>query len=437
MDSYSLHPKAKIVYKTTGKHHFFGYYDKSPWSADGKYLLSLEADFIDRLPTEKDKASIKVFDLESGNSKVIAETHAWNWQQGCMLQWSGKDPNRYVIYNNFANNQFVSVIFNKIDKKIEKIIPFPVYAVHPNGEYALSLNFSLIDKVREGYGYKGEIVKHEEGIYFVNLKTGDYDLVLSLAQLRGFDPIGSMNEGKHWIDHITFNPSGTRLVFLHRWQLKNGGMHSRLCAISFDLITKDPIKFPPYILSDSSMASHFTWKSDDELLVWARPNNIAASIGKNSTLHKLLVPIYHSFFRSSRIRQKISGDALLLFTFDGENYSKRFAPIGAGVITEDGHATFSPDKNWLLTDTYASKDNMRKLLLFNLGSKKLIEVGRFYALLDPKFGIKADFASSNLRCDLHPRWNSDGTQICIDSVHEGSRQVYVIDVSEIVKNPSL
>jgi len=33
------------------------------------------------------------------------------------------------------------------------------------------------------------------------------------------------------------------------------------------------------------------------------------------------------------------------------------------------------------------------------------------------------------RCDLHPRWRPDGKMLAFNSVHEGSRQVYVIDVS--------
>jgi len=34
---------------------------------------------------------------------------------------------------------------------------------------------------------------------------------------------------------------------------------------------------------------------------------------------------------------------------------------------------------------------------------------------------------------LHPRWNRDGLAVCIDSVHEGERQMYVIDVSQIAR----
>jgi hypothetical protein len=53
------------------------------------------------------------------------------------------------------------------------------------------------------------------------------------------------------------------------------------------------------------------------------------------------------------------------------------------------------------------------------------EVGRFKT--DPRLR-KVN------RCDLHPRWRQDGMQICIDSVHEGARQIYVVDVSGLTGN---
>ena len=37
----------------------------------------------------------------------------------------------------------------------------------------------------------------------------------------------------------------------------------------------------------------------------------------------------------------------------------------------------------------------------------------------------------DIRCDLHPRWSPDGQAVTFDSVHGGTRQIYVVDVSEI------
>ena len=51
-------------------------------------------------------------------------------------------------------------------------------------------------------------------------------------------------------------------------------------------------------------------------------------------------------------------------------------------------------------------------------------------------GLRADLGAFHappefdgpLRVDLHPRWNRDGTALCIDSVHEGTRQMYTVDL---------
>src|SRR5439155_9256544 len=70
------------------RHHSFGYYDKTPWDASGRYLLALEAPFCDRSPGPRDVATLGVVDLlESERFIPFGETRAWNWQQGCMLQW--------------------------------------------------------------------------------------------------------------------------------------------------------------------------------------------------------------------------------------------------------------------------------------------------------------------------------------------------------------
>ena len=397
-----------------GKHHFFGYYDKCPWSKNERFLLTLETDLIDRLPTEEDVASVGIIDLEGDKKfKKLAETRAWNFQQGCMLQWLGPDFNERIIFNDFRNNRFVSVIFNIKTDKEEKEIPFPIYAVHPSGEFALSVDFSLLNKMREGYGYKGRAINPGEGIYSINLENNEKN------------NIAFLDVGQSWVDHITFNPSGNKFAFLHRFKLKSGGFFSQFCVASADHKTID---IKNSVLLTSGMASHFVWKNDKEILIWARPPGTPAKVGKNKFIKKLILPVYHAFVHSADLRQKISGDGFLLFNIESRNFEK----VGNGILIEDGHASFSPDKSRLLTDTYAGRNKMRKLFLFNLLSKKLTEVRSFYALPDKKFQVKGDWDSSNLRCDLHPRWNRDGTQVCIDSVHEGIRQIYVFDVSDIL-----
>ena len=109
--------------------------------------------------------------------------------------------------------------------------------------------------------------------------------------------------------------------------------------------------------------------------------------------------------------------------FNDEDHSIHI--IGEGILTEDGHCSYSPDRQWVLNDTYPDSYDMRTLLLFKPDNEKRINLARLYSPKKKWWG--------EIRCDLHPRWNRDGTQICIDSVHSGERQLYISDIQDFLK----
>src|SRR4051812_7034687 len=52
---------------TTGpKHHFFGYYDKTPWDKTGRYLLAHEVGFAARDPNPGEPLTVGMVDLKDG-----------------------------------------------------------------------------------------------------------------------------------------------------------------------------------------------------------------------------------------------------------------------------------------------------------------------------------------------------------------------------------
>ena len=67
--------------------YFFGYYDMSPESPDGTKVLVNKPRFIDHMPMVDDELEIGYIDLTAKSFNKIAETHAWNFQEGCRLQW--------------------------------------------------------------------------------------------------------------------------------------------------------------------------------------------------------------------------------------------------------------------------------------------------------------------------------------------------------------
>ena len=98
--------------------------------------------------------------------------------------------------------------------------------------------------------------------------------------------------------------------------------------------------------------------------------------------------------------------------------------LGNGILDYDGHGTFSPDKKWMVTDTYPSKGlNEQKLYLMDMRTEAVLPLGRY--IHSPAFRDNGKDA----QCDLHPRWSPNSDMIGFNSVTTGSRQVYVIKLA--------
>ena len=370
-------------------HHYFGYYDKSPWDATGQYLLALEVPFADRPPTPDDTATLGLVDLAAGNAfEPIAQTHAWNWQQSTMLQWLPSAADRLIIYNDRIDDQFVSVIRDVHSGKTTTL-PRPIYAVSRDGKSAVTLNFARVHQTRPGYGYVGlrdpwedDPYPDEDGIYWMDLTTGENRLIISLDQIVALAPHTQAVGAKHWFNHLLFSPDDSRFIFLHRWgawEERHGHQMYTARLDGSDL----------YCVVDN-LVSHFDWCNPQQILAWAR--------------------------------QEDTGDHYYLFT----DKSPEVEIVGAEVLTTDGHCSYSPNREWILTDTYPDvpgEEGYQTLILYRPEDERRVDVGQFSSIERPL---------EQLRCDLHPRWNRDGTQVCFDSTHEGDRQMYVVDVTEVV-----
>jgi len=190
-----------------------------------------------------------------------------------------------------------------------------------------------------------------------------------------------MEGAEHWFNHLLFNPDGSRFIFLHRWRKGNRGWWTRMFTANTD-------GSKLHLVADHGMVSHFVWRDPTHILAWSREPERGNR--------------YHLYM----------------------DRTDEVEVVGEGILTTDGHCSYSPDKRWILTDTYPDKDRMRTLILYNPEQRRRVDIGRFFAPRE---------LDGEIRCDLHPRWSRDGKQVCIDSVHEGSRQVYVLDVSDIVQ----
>jgi hypothetical protein len=406
-----------------GQHHFFGYYDKSAWDRSGRYVLAQQVPAMDAVLTPGLAAEVGYFDLRDGDRfHRLDATTAWNWQMGSQLQWLDGRTAPQVIYNVRSGGAasiypgFASRICN-LETGEKTDLPLPVYVVAPDSRYALCVDYRRLYVTHQTIGYSEHggpfslpLAPAEDGIHRMDLATGEARLVLSYRRLREFHPRPSMDKAIHWVSHVEINPSASRVLLLHRWTervedetcflhrlitVNPDGSDLRLLECSDHPLPQLADDFDPNAVGtfdyekSEYQISHPLWQDDEHIIVWGP--------------------------HAGRIRYHLYHDSA----------GGRVEVVGEGVLVENGHMTFSPvDKRWLLSDTYPDAlTHERILFLFDMQRGVRHDLGSFHA--DP--GL-----SKENRCDLHPRWSRDGLQVCIDSVHEAARQMYVIDVSAIV-----
>jgi len=380
-------PLARAV---TGDGHFFtGYYDICPWNATGELLLVLKVPFMDRPPAAGDVAEIGVVETASGKYRKVTETRAWNFQQGCFSQWLPTAADRTFIYNDLLRYNFVSVVYD-LEEGVQRILPRPIGAVSANGRYGLTLNFARLFRTRPGYGYAGvsdpcaaENHPALDGVGLLDLETGEHRVIVTVAEAYAMlGKPASMLHQEMWFNHVYFNTNDTRVSFLCRWRTLKGGWMTEFFTAGLD--GTDLRRLAP-----REMTSHYDWRDEKTILAWAR------------------VPP--------------KGDRFWLVP-DGDGDCE---VVGEGAMTGDGHCSYSSDRRWILNDTYPDREKSeRQLYLWDVENRRRVDLGRYFS--HPKI-------SGEIRCDLHPCWNRDDAQVCFDSIHEGRRGVYVVDVSSITK----
>jgi len=387
------HLPVKRVTPADGNQYFFGYFDKSPWNpADGR-LLAHKATFCNRQPRHGDQVELGT--IEDGRFIPHAVTSAWCWQQGCMLQWFDKDT---IIYNDLddEHDHYVARLLN-LKSGAKRTIHRPIYCLSPDRKYAISLDFARLDRERPGYGYSGTwsplLEKgwpSDDGLWLVDLEKDTSTLSVSLARIcRDYPGLGS-DQAPSWFNHILISPDSKRFAFFHRWR-RFGPWGPGVLSHITHMFTANLDGTGLYPLNLEDMSSHYVWVDNNHIINFSR--------------------------------RFADGDRYHLFT-DQTNEVKTIAADWFRT-TGDGHCAYSLDKRWMLTDSYpALDDNCRGLFLYDIQNDKGYEVGRFFA--DPAYITPA-------RCDLHPRLSADNRTICFDSIHEGYRGIYLMDVSELTQ----
>ena len=380
-----------------GIHHFFGYYDLPAADAAGRHLVH-RVGFRDRFPRPGDAAVLGWTPLPADGAgrdgcapiHEFGETTAWNFQQGSMLQWL-PEPDT-CLYNIFEEGRFAACAHNLRTGRRQRL-PMAVANVARDGTRALCINMARLYAFRPGYGYEecpdpfaAENAPEADGVFLMDLSTGTVRQILSLAEIAAhLEQAGEPVAGKKLlINHITFNPSASRFLFLLRSFPGRPGSPWATWLLTADA-TGGGLRLHPVW----GMASHYHWRDDDGMLFWA---NTAAA-----------------------------GEAQLILISDQTGERR---PVDRVFFRADGHCSHHPSLDWILYDSYpdaSTPDHRRALQLYDVRRSRGLTLGHFRSEQLPP-------GAGDLRCDLHPRWMPDGRSITFDSIHEGYRAAYWMDL---------
>lgn len=342
---------------------FVGFYDVCPWNE------SMDQFLLHELCGEE----LAIVVLEEGTKREVAKTSAWNYQQGSRAQWH-PTMEGVVVFNDFDGRNPVTRIVD-IDGEQLKRYEGHVQAVNPTGGDLLSVDYRRYDRNSPAYGYGhddgGSLAKPaEDGIVRVDT-DGSREVIVPFSMLIS-DAGSEVEPGRHYVHHALYSPDGDRFVFLHRWREGNR-RRTRLCVSDLTGEVKE-------VLAHDSL-SHYSWLDDNRLFLWG------GSMEYGRGYHVVNVD------------------------------TGRLECVSKLNAFGDGHPSVSPNRDWVVMDTYPDRTRVRSLWLYNVQSEGLVCIGEFFSPFE--------FDGSN-RCDLHPRWSPDAEYVSIDSAHEKKRSVHII-----------
>jgi hypothetical protein len=367
--------------KENPSHTGFWFYDEFQFDKTDRYMLGMKVHFSDREVQADDVGEIGYFDLEQNNEwNSIGKTTAWNWQQGCRLQWRPNSDE--IVWNDHNDDKtgFVCRVYNFKTKEY-RTLPNMIYDISSDGKYALLHDFSRMKHA--GTSYAGvpdpyESLKYTNKIFIekMDMETGEIQKLVHLEQLANIAfPNGYDGNTNLYFFREGWNPSGTRFITFLR-NMDSPNRHVSGWSIASD---GSDIR---YFFDNPS---HHVWANDSVLF----EGRYFATIPDDG---------------SGKIQEPIA---------------KVDANIDPTILPE-------PYSDWILGDTYVL-DGVQHLFLFHKPTKLFVPLAR----------LKGTAAHDGIfRVDLHARCSRDGRKVSIDATHEGlGRQLYLIDIGYILDNP--
>lgn len=380
------------------KHHFFGYIGQCqtiPWNASGRYILGLEIDRIDRMPKPEEAATIFLVDTQANNMIIkLDKTHAWNPQQGAMFYWNPLAAKTQFFFNDrdVRTGKVFTVLYD-IEKN-ERIreyrfddTPIGNGGVAVDGSAWLGINYGRLARLRLVTGYpealdwsKDEIAPKNDGIFIIDIVTGEKKLLVSYYQLdqkiREIKP--KLNHSGLFINHTLWNREASKVYFFARsgWSGSGGDKNNVPFSVNAD--------GTGLTMHEIHIGGHPEWGAEENMLIGSERN------------------------------EDRSKDRQILYNVDTKKITGQ---LGNPEIfpKPEGDISLSPDGNWFANGYGKNGHNFYTI----------------YSMADGAYvksaGISKGSYSGDIRIDPAPRWNRTNDAILVPGIAEnGTRQMFII-----------
>lgn len=306
-----------------------------------------------------------------------------------MAQWL---PDGRLVWNDREGDRFVARLHD-VTLGTTRTLDRPVYALDPLGRWALSVNMARLDGARPGYGYTGgsgarlgEAAPEDDGVWRVDLATGEARLILSLHDAVRFLRRRLPREERrphrsgalvHWFNHVKVSPDGRRFTVKLRWRAADlKGPWTGLMGVSLTCGTGG---------SDLRLlargTSHVMWLDAERLYLWHQARGAFATIRDAAP--------------------------------EGADRAEPYPDLITANV-HFRHAVGAPH-----------------LAVYDTPYREEVELH----LLDRRDGTATRLtrfpghqpAHGPFRCDLHPVPSASGDRIVVTSLRDGGRQLYVVE----------
>mmetsp|Transcript_29183 Transcript_29183/g.59185 ORF Transcript_29183/g.59185 Transcript_29183/m.59185 type:complete len:588 (-) Transcript_29183:507-2270(-) len=388
------------------KHHMFGYIGQSltiPWNADDRYIVGLEFDSHDRLPTADDSATVILIDTDNSNEIIPLDTcRAWNTQQGTMLYWNPDSPSTQFFFNDRDEGNKIFTVLYDIEqrRRIREYrftdTPIANAGVCPKGGFFYALNYARMARLRPVTGYQntydwteGEVAPTNDGMWRVDVETGEKELLVSFADIaktmKDEDDVSGIIADSHlYINHALSSRECSTVYFFGRGNYSGSEIYIKKPEMAID---------KPFVMkSDGSglkrvrhIGGHPEW-SESESIVLGRIRNPGTE--------------------NQIVKYNIISD-----TVDGS--------IGDGIAFRKTGGDLSLSPNGQM---FANGWESEKYLIYHL-----VRLTDAEEIVSPPI-YRGSYTKGNLRIDAAPRWNRIGNKLLVPGWYGERRQLNVISI---------